>query len=147
MFESSTALCVISYAIFALGQDKQHTAPVYRQVTLGVMLHWIQCNVYTQSSTTVQKKIKAIVKEYRSIKNYPQKKYGQIYWTRVETFVKTCRKIFDIKGSSQRIKDQERLWGVKMTDEDENFHENQCKVPQVGYCSTFIGRKWQISNM
>ena len=52
-----------------------------------------------------------------------------------------CQKLFDIKGSSERIKVQENPWKAKMTASDHEFHNNQCLAPQIDYCSTDIDSK------
>ena len=41
---------------------------------------------------------------------------------------------------------KKRLWGVKITETDEQFYEGMKKVPQVGYCKTFVDRKWAIQH-
>ena len=42
--------------------------------------------------------------------------------------------MFDIKGSSEQIKKQTKLWGVKMNSDDEIFYQNQCLHP---HCTNF----------
>ena len=46
------------------------------------------------------------------------------YWSEYNIFVTNCNNLFDIIGDSDRIKGQELLWGVKMTDTDWQFYEN-----------------------
>ena len=58
--------------------------------------------------------------------------------SRFDKFVKECRTdLFDIKGSPKQIKEQAKLWGVKMNSDDEIFYHNQCLHPQIGYCTNF----------
>ena len=54
--------------------------------------------------------------------------------------------LFDIKATEERTLYQQKLWGVKMTVLDKKFYEKQNLLPCVGYCSTFIDRKWEISH-
>ena len=48
-------------------------------------------------------------------------------------------------ASEERIKVQQRIWGVKMIDKDRIFYENQKKSPPSGYCDTAIDQRWKIS--
>ena len=45
-----------------------------------------------------------------------------------------------------RIKEQEKLWGVKMVPRDWKFYENQKCNPPIGYCEGFVDRQWELSN-
>ena len=101
------------------------------------MIHWIYCNVYTQSYTTVQKKISDLHDEYVFLRNCPVKK-------RKDDFILLFNTLFDIKGSNDRIISQGKLCGTERQD-DFNFYENQrLKNPPVGYCTSFLSRKWKI---
>ena len=62
-----------------------------------------------------------------------------------QLLIANCEAIFDIRASEERSKRQEKIWGVKMLEDDNCFYINQCKVPQVGCCSTFISGKWSAS--
>ena len=96
------------------------------------MLHLIYCNIYTQSYETVKKKIEELYKQYKGIKDYVKKKRGDAYWNRLDKFVKDCRTdLFDIKVLPEQIKEQAKLWGVKMNSDDEIFYQNQCLHPQI----------------
>ena len=55
-------------------------------------------------------------------------------------FVTNCSKLFDIIGDSYRIKGQELLWRVKMTDTGTSI--KICLVLQIGYCSN-VDKKWE----
>ena len=44
--------------------------------------------------------------------------------------------LFDIIASDDRIKAQEKIWKIKMTESDYQFHRNMSLVPQGGYCSS-----------
>ena len=68
------------------------------------------------------------------------------FWGRYNLLVSKCETIFDINASDERSKRQEIIWGVKMLQEDHAFYLNQCKVHQVGHCSSFVSRKWRTSH-
>ena len=44
--------------------------------------------------------------------------------------------MFDVKGSPEQIKEQAKLWRVKINSDDEIFYQNQCHL-QIGYCTNF----------
>ena len=70
------------------------------------------------------------------------KKRGETYWNRPDKFVKECRTdLFDIKGSPEQIKEQAKLWGLKMNSDVEIFYQNQPLHPQIGYCTNFTTRR------
>ena len=115
---------VISFALHALQVDTGHRDTVHRNVTLDLMNHWIFCNVYTRTYTTVKKKIEDYLKEYNALKNYPKVKRKATHWTRVQSFVADC------------------MYGVKF---DNEFYERQSSIPQIGYCTTFTEHKWKMS--
>ena len=133
---------VISFVLHALQDDTGHRDTVHRNVTLDLMNHWIFCNVYTQTYTTVKKKIEDYLKEYNALKNYPKVKRKATHWTRVQSFVADCRKMMDIICGTDRIKSQENMYGVKF---DNEFYERQSSIPQIGYCTTFTEHKWKMS--
>ena len=54
--------------------------------------------------------------------------------------------MFDVKGSDDRKKIQQKIWGVDMTAKEDEFYENMKLVPRRGYCTTYIERKWAINN-
>ena len=58
------------------------------------------------------------------MKNYPKMKKKDTYWRENNIFATNCSKLFDIIGDSDRIKGQELLWGVKMTDTDWQLYKN-----------------------
>ena len=64
----------------------------------------------------------------------PKAKRKDTHWKRFNEFVKNCSGLFEIKGFDKRIKAQEEIWKVKMTEADRNFYENMRSVSQIGYC-------------
>ena len=77
-------------------------------------------------------KLQQIVETYRNLKKYPRKKRKDTFFKNIENFRVECGKLFNIKCNDQkRIKDQEKKWRVKQTEEDLLFYLNQTLVPQV----------------
>ena len=59
----------------SLREDPGHKTSLLTDISLDLMLHWIYCNIYTQSYKTVRKKIEEIYKEYdKAIKDYAKKR-------------------------------------------------------------------------
>ena len=98
--------------------------------------------MYAESRKTFTEKLKKYKQELSDLRRYLKAKRGDTYWSRVTKFVNDCQKLFDTKGSSERIKAQENLWKVKMTASDHEFYNNQCLTPQIGYYKTNINAKW-----
>ena len=103
-------------------------------VTLDLINHWVNCNVYKQSRKTIQQRLMVILKKYKYLREYSKNKKKDTYWNEYQKFIIACRNLFDIIGSQERRKKQENRWKVKMT-EDLQFYKNMCLVPQIGYSS------------
>ena len=59
----------------SLREDPGHKTSLLTDISLDLILHWIYCNIYTQSYKTVRKKIEEIYKEYdKAIKDYAKKR-------------------------------------------------------------------------
>ena len=68
---------VLSVMLKGLREDPGHKTSPLTNISLDLMLHWIYCNIYTQSYKTVRKKIEELHKEYKAIKDYAKKKRGE----------------------------------------------------------------------
>ena len=53
--------------------------------------------------------------------------------------------LFDIMADKDQCVILGNLWGVKIVNEDFEFHKNMSRFPQIGYCSLFVHRKCKIS--
>lgn len=136
---------VMSYIQHLLQDDPGHQSSVIHNVSLDLILHWIYCNVYTIGYVNVKKKIEKLRSEYRYLKNVPTNKRTEKYWNRHEKFIISSYKLFDIKTNSvDRLKSQATLWGVDMEKCDHDFYDGMCKISQIGYCTHFVDRKWQL---
>ena len=52
---------------------------VENNVTLALINHWVNCNVYTQSGKTIQR-LMVILKKYKYLREYPKNKKNDTYW-------------------------------------------------------------------
>ena len=91
---------------------------------MDIMLHWVTCNVYTQSRKTVTKKVDKHKTELFKLHDFPISKKGATYWQRLACFVQESNKLFDIKGSPVRINAQEQIWSVKMSPAEHTFENH-----------------------
>ena len=48
---------------------------------MDLILHWINCNVYTQSRKIVTEKLKKYKQELSHLRRYPKAKQGDTYWS------------------------------------------------------------------
>ena len=111
-----------------------------------LVLQWIYCNVYPITIGSAIKTIETMDQYFKTLKKSASKpKISDTHWSNYSQFIKNQNTLFDIRASKERTKVQESLWGVKMTNEDEQFYLNQKKTPRVGYSSGYVDRKWKLS--
>ena len=121
---------VMNYYFYLKSVNK---GSVENNVTLDLINHWVNCNVYTQSRKTIPQRLMVILKKYKYFREYPKNKKKVKYWNEYQKFIIACRNLFDIIGSQERRKKkQENIWKVKITEEDLQFYKNMCLIPQVG---------------
>ena len=101
--------------------------------TLDLMNRWICSNVYPKTRKTVQKLLDDKLSKLKHLKDYPKQRKGDTYWKEYSLFISECKQLFDILGDNERIKRQEKLWGIKMTEKDWLFYENMKFERQIGY--------------
>ena len=61
---------VMNYYFHLKSVDK---GSVENNVTLDLINHWVNCNVYTQSRKTIQQSLMVILKKYKYFREYPKK--------------------------------------------------------------------------
>ena len=94
----------------------------------------------------MKNKIEKMVNEYIRLRNYPKKKRGKQFWENHSDFKILLSSLMDIKvANNSRQKCLEKLWGFAMSPEDQIFYENQKLVPPIGFCSSFIERRWTLN--
>ena len=116
-----------------------------------LVLQWIYCTVYPHTMVTVEESIRIMDGTYKALKKYSSKTPSEKHWTTYCSFLEQQTNLFDIRALSGRQKYQESLWGAKMSGAkmsaaEEDFYKNQKLAPRVGYCSSFVDWKWQLSN-
>ncbi len=128
---------------YVLQKSNGKKTAIEHNITLDLINHWVHCNVYTQSISSVKKRLNAQLREYNRLKGYPKDRKINKYWVDYDKFKTSCNKLFDIIGSEERRKEQEKLWKVKMVEKDFKFYENMCLTPQVGYADDKTCKKWE----
>ena len=140
---------VLSF-LLTKGEDnfgKGEKRSILHEAASCLALHWIYCNVYPISLKSIKKKLVHLKDEYRTLKKICHSKRGKAYFAKLDDFVLSCGKLFDIIGDSQQIRKHQNTWNVQMTDEDYAFHKNQGMQPRIGYCSSFVCRKSAIKDL
>ena len=75
---------------------------------------------------SVRAKLEDLTKSYNNLEKVPKGKRGSTFFSRLKNFKVNCGNLFDIRcKNGDRIKRQEKLWGVKETNEDVEFYQNQ----------------------
>ena len=95
------------------------------------------------SLQTVERRITSLMKSYRALAKFSKKTKG--YLKQCNEFIQKQHQLFDMIADQNHMKTQERLWGVKMTPEDQTFFENQQLSLLVGYCTSFVDRRRELS--
>ena len=107
--------------------------------------HWIWCNIYPKQRKNVSKQVLSSWLEFKTIVSKRKEKQTQ-KWSeeKMAPFLLMMNNtLFDISTEDQTyIKKQEKLYGVKMTEVEANFLEDQ-RGQQLMFCEAFVDRQWQ----
>lgn len=112
-------------------------------VTCDIALHWIFCNVYPTTTTTIEKKVAALYTEFSRLKGYVHNKKGEKYWKDYEIFTGKLSAVMKVRADDSQTKKQEKFWNCKMCEQDKTFYKLQCENPPTGYCENFVDSKWK----
>ena len=106
--------------------------------------HWTFCNIYTFTHTNVASKVLKLYKEFMNNHQTRKERRTESWETRMKEYVHHVKtSLFDISTEDDtRRKNLEKEYGVKMSDIEINFLEDQ-KTIRVGYCDNFVDRKWE----
>ena len=113
---------------------------------MDLILHWVFCSVYTKPVKIVGEKLKSIREPYRALAKIPYKSRGNKYYAKLDVFRDTMHTLFDILADKDQCAVLENLWVVKMVKEDFELHKSMSQFPQICYFSSFVHRKWNITN-
>ena len=113
---------------------------------MDLILHWVFCSVYTKSVKIVREKLKSIRESYRALANIPYKSRGNKYYAKLDVYQDSIHTLFVIFADKDQCAVLENLWVVKMVKEDFELHKSMSQFPQICYFSSFVHRKWNITN-
>ena len=132
--------------ILTEGKSNKGKAIEWQDIAMDLILHWVFCSVYTKSVKVVKEKLKSIRESYRALAKVSYGKRGDSYYAKLDVFRGSMHTLFDILADRDQCVVLGDLWCVKMVQEDFEFHKNMSQFPQIGYCSSFVNRKWKIAD-
>ena len=113
---------------------------------VGQMLHehWVWCNIYPKYVKNVSKQVLDCWLNFKQMVSCRKERQTD-KWKKekLEPYMEMFNNsLFDISSKDPAfIKKQEDLTGVKMTELEADFLQDQ-KGPQLMYCESFVDRKW-----
>ena len=114
------------------------------QVAEELCEHWIWCNVLPKYQKNVTKMILKIYEDFKKILGFNKSKQTE-NWVqdKVIPYMESLEQGLDIRTMDADFrKKQEETYGVKETQDEESFLEDQIKGKRVGHCDGFVDRKW-----
>ena len=106
--------------------------------------HWIWSNCYPKKLQNVQTQVENLYAELRDIQYVAKPKQNKAWEEkRLAPFLNRIKKGMDI-GTKDPVylAKLEADFGVKMTDEDFKYRDDQVKGPRKMYCQTFADKEW-----
>ena len=106
--------------------------------------HWHFCNVCTIGERHIVKKICGVYNEFKKNCQTRTDRKTDKWKERMSTYNHQCKStLFDISiQERQLLRNLEEQYDMKMTSLEYDFLEEQ-KGPLIGYCTSFIDRKWE----
>ena len=103
-----------------------------------VQEHWLYCNIYTINTGHIRNNILKLYKELLNLVQCRKERRNEKYQERVEIFNDNAMKLFDIFCEDEICRKKlEQLHGVKMTDDEWRYLEDQ-RSARVGFCDGFV---------
>ena len=106
--------------------------------------HWVFCNVYPKKAQNVARMLRDLYKEFQDLKKVPLPRQTEAWVkAKVEPWLESLTVGLDIRTTDLAFRSrQEELFGVKETDIEEAFWDDQMNGKRVGFCETFVDKKW-----
>ena len=114
-----------------------------RRISINLIDQWIHCNVYTKADQNVQGQIIKLYTAYRELEKTPYPRRTDKWKEKVKAFYdRVSSTLFDIfTPDARRLKRLELFYGVKMTDEEYAFLEDQ-RHDRKMICEDQVDRQW-----
>ena len=121
-------------------RSKEHAAVVLSEL---LHEHWVFCNIYTTRLRHIQTKILKLYADFILLLQTRKNRLNTNYEKKVADFNTQCQHIFDVFcEDSNRRKNLENEYGVKMSQQEWDFLEDQ-RNDRLMYCEQFVDRKWE----
>ena len=118
------------------------------RMVAGIMMqHWIWSNVYPKKLQNVQKQIEKLYLEFKKLKSTSKLKQTE-NWKKekVGLFLERIKKGMDISTYDSKylalLESECGPYGIKMTEEDRIYKDDQVSGPRKMYCETFADKRW-----
>ena len=106
--------------------------------------HWIWCNVYPKKLANVSKIVSKLYDELKKLNSMPKaRRTKTLIQDKVNPFLKSLEEGLDIRTIDLNFrKKQEEEHGVTETEDEDHFWKDQMEGKRVGYCDSFVDKKW-----
>ena len=106
--------------------------------------HWIWSNVYLKSYKNVKTQIENNFQEFKKIKSTAKVKQTDSWKTnKLVPFLDKIKNGMDIRTNDvEYLVKMEKEYGVKMTDEDKEYRDDQVSGQRKMYCQSFADKRW-----
>lgn len=125
------------------GRKQMNKGEAAGVVADGLREHWIFQNIYTIQKLRIRKKVTDLHDEFTALSHTSQKKRTPVWISnKLQPFLIKIEGGLDILCRDQSaLKKQEKFHGVKMTEEETKFVEDQLGPRQM-FCTTAVDRAW-----
>ena len=107
--------------------------------------HWIWCNIYPKQVKNVNKMILNLYIDFKKLQSTPKDRRTDKWVSeKVQPYIKSlAEEGLDIQTlDTDYRKKLEKHYGVKETDMEVEFWEEQMRGRRIGHCDGFVDRKW-----
>ena len=106
--------------------------------------HWIWSNVYPKKIQNIHNQVQKLFLEFKKLRSTPKVKQTETWRKeRLMPFLEKIKKGINIGSSDQKyVMKMEEKYGVKMTEEDRVYMEDQVFGTRKMYCESFADKKW-----
>ena len=106
--------------------------------------HWIWCNIYPKHTKNTTKLVLSLYHEFKKLQATPKdRRTNKWVEVKVQPFMKYLEEGLDIRTLDIAYrKKQEEQHGVKETEMENAFWEDQMRGNKIGHCDGFVDRKW-----
>ena len=110
--------------------------------------HWIWCNIYPKSMVSIAKSVLNLYDAFKNLRYTAKAKQTDTWMkSKAKPFLAMLDKGFDIAATDpEYIKKLEKVFRVKMTEAETQFHQDQIHGERKMFCDDFIDKKWAATD-